>query len=434
MVCELIVKNGIILTINPKMENINDGAIAISKGKIIGIDESETILKNYSADRIIDAEGGLILPGFINLHTHVPMTYYRGFADDLNLENWLNKHILPAELQFNDASFVYNSALHGCAEMVRNGITCFNDMYFWSEEIAKASLKVGLRAFLGEGITDYPNKLHKSITEKLNYIKFLTDKFSDEKLLEFTVAPHSIYSCSTATLSALSEFAKKNNKIMHIHLSETKKEFEQCLSKYKKKPLDYINDLGLLENKIIIAHGVFLTPSEIKKAKNISVAINTESNLKLNSGFAPLKMFHENKINFAISTDGVASNNNLDLLSEIETTAKIHKVASFLNSQEMLRSITINPAQALGKENEIGSLELGKYADITILDINKLENQPFYDPYSLILYNLNSSNVKTVIINGKIVMENRVFNSIDETEIIQKATFNRDRIKRFFTK
>ena len=431
---DILIKNGVLVTIDKDTHIIENGVIAVKDGNIVEIGKTETLLKKYSAKKTIDAKSKIVMPGFINAHTHLPMTYFRGLADDLHLQDWLENYIWPAETKFISEEFVYSASLHGAAELIKNGITMFNDMYFFPMETAKAATKVGIRAIVGQGIVDFTNANYNEPKQALNNVVKYQNEFANNELIEFAIAPHSIYSCCSQTLKITAESAHKNNMLLHIHISETKKEVEDCLKQYHKRPIKYLNDIGFLDNNVVIAHGIWVDEEELNilKEKDISVVITTESNLKLASGFMPIKKYIEKGINLCLGTDGVASNNNLSILEEMDFTAKIHKAynqdPSIIPAYEVVKMATINSAQAFKKQEELGSLKVGKKADIILIDTNKLEILPMYNVYSHLVYTISSNAICDVIINGKLIMENRKLLTVDEDEIIDKANYYKRKI------
>ena len=422
---DLVIENGIVLTMDSDNSVIENGFVAIDNQRIIKIGAGS--YQEHDVIKRIDANQGIILPGLINTHTHIPMTFFRGLADDIALDKWLSEFIWPAEAKFLNANFVHKASLHGCAELVRNGITYFNDMYFWGDEIAQAVNKIGIKATIGEGIINQPIGNHKNPQAIIDYVLEMIKKYKSNANIDFSIAPHSIYTCSKDVLKLAAKAAKDNNLPIHIHLSETEEEVQNCLKQTGKLPVEYLDECGLLDNKVIAAHCTFLHEKELDllEGKDFHVAVNTICNLKLASGISPMKLFIKHGINFAISTDGVASNNNLDLVEEVKTTSIVHKAINhdpkFLKAYQLLRSITIDAAKVMGKEDSIGSLEIGKLADIIILDTQRIENLPIYNPFSAIVYNMNGSNVNTVITNGNVIMKDRVLLTIDEEELIETS-------------
>ena len=436
---DLLIDNVAIITMNEKMETIDNGWLAIDKGVIIAIGDNNDshINKESEYDPLlkIDAPKKIVLPGFINTHTHVPMSYFKGLADDLPLQVWLNEYIWPKEKQMVNPEFVYHSSLHGIAELIRNGVTLFNDMYFEGEMIARAAQKAGIRAVLGEGVMDFPVANHQNALDALNYSLNLFNQLKEDKLVDVAISPHAIYTCGEQTLRRAIEIARSNGMLLHTHLSETKHENDEALERYKKSPTEYLDSLGFLGEDVIAAHCVWLSESDIEilAERGVSIAINTESNLKLASGFLPLKSCLARGVNMTTGTDGVASNNNLSIIEELGITAKVHKALNndptFLSAREILRFPTINAARALKKKDKLGSLEKGKSADLILIDTNSVESIPMYDLYSQIVYNLNSSNITDVLVNGQFLMLNRELTTLDEEEIIDRAQYYKEKMK-----
>ena len=422
---DLIVKGGIILCMDEEMRNLENYQIAINEGKIIDIYPAES--KEYIATKTLDASDCIVMPGLINAHTHLPMTYFRGLADDLPLEIWLNHYIWPLEAKILNRNFIYNASLHGAAEMLKNGITQIHDMYFDMPAIADACTKVGLRAIIGEALLDGNTSSPERFNELGNKMLELKQRYKDNPYVDFNLAPHSIYGCSRQTLEKCAQVAADTGILLHMHLSETKSEVEQCIKEHGLRPVFYLKDIGILDLPAVYAHGVWMDEEEIELLSEVpaSIAICTESNLKLASGILPLATYRKYKVNLCFATDGVASNNNLDILSEMDVTAKLHKVINndpaFLPAVDIVRMATCDAAKALGISHKRGSLEIGKDADICILSLSELESQPLYNPYSHIVYALSSRNVRDVVVNGKIVLENGKLMQVDESALIATA-------------
>lgn len=427
---DLIIKGGTIVSMNPSYELFEDTAICIKDGLIQKICPTSEI--DGEAAEVIDAEGHLVTPGFVNCHSHLPMTYLRGLADDLPLFTWLNEHIWPMEGKLLSSTFVYDSSLHGIAESILNGVTTTADFYFLSEETAKAMTKVGMRGVLSRTFID-PNG-ERGIDEHIQFLKRMDEEYRDNPLIDWAIAPHAIYTVSSNLLKQSAEYALAEDKLLHIHLSETKKEVEDCLKEHGKRPLHYLADLGFLELKALFAHGVHLDESELKlmEGTNLAVSVCTNSNLKLVSGFAPLKLMEEHNICYGIGTDGVASNNKLDILEELSTTAKLHKALNedpvFLPAKEAFAKLTIEAARALGKDKLIGSLEEGKAADILLIDHRKLFSSPLYDPYSHLVYAIGREQITDVFISGNRVLKNRRLTTVCEEDIYRTALSYKEKI------
>ncbi len=432
MKIDLLIKNGLILEFD-KVPEIN--SIAISNGNILEI--GKDIELRYDAKQIIDATDKIVTPGFVNTHSHVAMSYFKGLADDLPLQEWLSKHIWPVEGKFLSEEFVEDAALHGCTEMIKNGIATFSDMYFFGDQTAKSAEKIGIRAILGEGVLDYPVANYKNADEIFSYIRKMHNKHKKSELIDFAVAPHAIYTCGKENLIKAKDLAQELGILLHLHLSETNKEVEDCVKKTGLRPVEYLDSIGFFEGDVIAAHAIWLDENEqnILSENNSSIAINTSSNLKLASGITSFKSHIEHGINLSIGTDGVAANNNLSFLQEISLMAKLQKALNYdptiLPAEDMIQIATIGGARALKKSDQIGSIEVGKKADIILVDINNIEAQPLYDPYSHLVYSLTSEQIKDVIINGKIVMRNRQLINIDEKELIEKAKYYQKRIIEF---
>ncbi|MCF7792527.1 MAG: amidohydrolase [Candidatus Cloacimonetes bacterium] len=434
---DLLIQNGLLLTYNQKPRI---GSVAIQDNKIMEIGENATLERKYNWKNLLDATGKIVMPGFVNTHTHAAMSYFKGLADDLPLMDWLTNFIWPAEKHFLTAEFVYDAVLHGCAEMIRHGITCFNDMYFFGDEAAQAAQKVGIRAVLGEGVLDYPAVKYQNADEIFAYISEMHAKYKDHGLIDFAVAPHAIYTCGKTNLIKAKELAAKLGILLHLHLSETRQEVEDCLKEHSVRPTEYLNQLGIFEQPVVAAHAIWLSREEhdILAEKNVSIAINTSSNLKLASGFDSFAYYLKEGINLSLGTDGVASNNNLSMLQEISLTAKLQKALNndptILPARQMIEIATLGGAKALQKQNSIGSLQEGRLADLITIDINSLEALPIYDPFSHLVYSLSSEHIKDVVINGNIVMKDRQLQFVEEAELLAKARYHQQKITEFVAK
>jgi len=426
---DTIIKGGTIVTMDTQYRVLNAHFIAIDEGKILGI-FPELELKNYKARNKVDATGCLITPGFINTHSHMPMSYFRGLADDLPLDTWLNHYIWPMEAQMLTPEYVHHASLHSAFEMIRQGITFTNDMYFHNEQVADACTEAGIRvniseAIIGNNFKGDPGKIGESVSR-------LKELYQDNPLVDCTIAPHAIYTCSGEILEACADAAIANNWLIHTHLSETRKELEDCLKEHGKRPLEYLESLGFLEARCIFAHGVWLSGQELSKLADTQCAISLciDSNLKLGSGIAPLKDMLEHKVSLSIGTDGVASNNNLDILEEASTLAKLHKGINhdptLLPARDAFELLTIKGAKALGREHDLGSLEQGKQADLAIIHCSDVSSQPMYNPYSHLIYTIGSEQIRDLMVAGKWVMKDRQVVNLKEDEIIQNAKHYKD--------
>lgn len=432
MKLDLIIRGGTILSLDANRSILEDHDILISGNKI------EAILPSGShqaeAMREIEARDCIVLPGLINAHTHLPMTYFRGLADDLALEKWLGDYIWPLESKLINHQFVYDATLHGAAEMIQSGICRANDMYFQMNAIAEACSQAGLRCHVSEALIDHQDKADKpAIGSKVLELK---SKYQDDQLLDFSLAPHAIYTCGEETLRSVASFAKEHDILVHMHLSETENEVASCLKLHGMRPVHYLKETGILDCRCVFAHGVWVDESEMEllAEHGASIAICTESNLKLASGIAPIALYLKHGVNLCLATDGVASNNNLDLWSEMDITAKLHKAVnrdpSILPALRLVEMATVNAARALGLSQETGSLEAGKLADIALVDTLNLQSQPIFQPYSHLVYAMGTRSVRDVIINGKPVLENRQLSNVDEAALIRTARNYRDLVQK----
>ncbi len=420
---DILVTNGIVVTMNEKMETIEDGAVYI-KGDTIAQIGSKNKFSDIKAVKTIDACGGIIMPGLINTHTHASMTLFRGLADDLPLMTWLNEHIFPAESKLTK-DMVYKGAILACAEMILSGTTCFCDMYLFENAVAKAASDSGMRAVVGEVLYDFPSPSYGNIENGFDYVKNMMDKWQGNPLITIAAEPHSTYICAPKLIQKAAELARQNNNPIVIHLAETKNEIEIIKKKYGLTPVEFLADIGILGPDLIACHCVHLTEQDINLLKDASVKIShcPESNMKLGSGIAPVPELIKQGVCVSLGTDGCASNNDLDIFLEMDTAAKLHKVFNMnpelINAETALSMATINGAKALGMEKIIGSIEIGKRADIIVLDTSKPHMIPMYNPYSHIVYAAKGSDVSTSIINGDLIMQDRKFLKIDVQQIME---------------
>jgi len=423
MKADLVIKNGYILTMDENFTEYKNGSIAIKDGKILDIGENI----NYEADEIIDAGGNLVLPGLINTHTHAAMTLLRGYGSDNPLKVWLEQYIWPVEGKFVSYEFVKDGTDIACYEMLRNGITTFVDMYFYENAVADAVLQAKMRAVLCTGILDFPTPGAKTPDEGIEKTKDFIKEYKGSRYIYPCIGPHAPYTCSPQTLQKAMQVAEDYDVLFHIHLSETEHEVQDILNRYKATPVKHLDNIGVLNDRILAAHMVHPTEEEIylMAEKKVKISHCPESNLKLASGIAPVPKMIEAGITVSIGTDGTASNDDLDILGEISTAAKLHKGYNknpvLLNAKQALSMATREGAKALRLQDKIGTLEKGKYADIIIIDINQPHIQPMFDPYIQLVYSAKSTDVDTVIINGKIVVRNKEVLTIDKSEILQKA-------------
>lgn len=419
-----IIHNAHIITMNPELDIIPQGNILIENGKIRYIGGE---CPNDSDAEYTDAEGMFALPGFINTHTHVPMTMFRGYADDLPLQQWLNEHIFPAEARFVNPENVRTATRLAFIEMIKSGTTCFNDMYFFEDTIAEEAQKAGLRGIVGESLTDFPTPGFRNVDEGADLCERLIRKWQGNPLIHPSVCAHSPYTCSKATLQRAKRLADKYNTLLHIHLAETRQETEELLAKTGMRPAEYLHAIGLLDRNVIAAHCVWLDEHDTELLANTrtSIAHCPKSNLKLASGIADTTSFLKAGITVSIGTDGAASNNTLDMVEEMRFAALLPKSLRYdpqaVNARHALQMATINGAKALGIGHLTGSLEVGKSADLILVHADSTNMQPIFDEYSAIVYAMNSKNVRSSMVNGEWIMRNRTLCRINKEETMEEV-------------
>ncbi len=432
---DYLVRASYILPMSEGLPVIEDGAVAVRGSRIIDIGGYEALRSLYDTETILGGEGRAIIPGFVNTHTHAAMVYFRGLADDLPLKEWLEGHIWPAESRWLSHDFVYDATRLACLEMVKAGVTLYNDMYFFGDAIADATKDIGMRAVVGVGILDFPTVAAKTTDEYFEKAIAFIERWKDDHLVRPAIAPHALYTCCTDTLLRARELSDRYMVPLHIHLSETEWEVNEIRKRYGKLPALYLDLIGFLNERVLAAHCVWLGHEEIETLgrNNVSVSHCLESNLKLASGIAPVPEMLGSGIRVTFGTDGAASNNDLDVLSEASTAAKLHKAISkdptVLNSRTALLMATRWGAEALGLGDVTGSLTPGKEADMVILNLERPHLIPLYDIYSHIIYSARASDVETVIIGGRVILNNGELRIHDESEILQKAMEWGKRIK-----
>jgi len=408
---DLVIEARWVIPVVPRNRLLEHAAVVIHQGKIVEVAAIETISANYQASKTVRLDEHVLIPGLINLHTHVGMTMMRGLADDLPLMQWLQQHIWPAEQQIVSERFVRDSALLGCAEMLAGGITCFNDMYFYPQATAEAALQAGMRAQLGlvvlEFPTNYANSADDYIEKGLNH----RDEWRGQSLLSASFAPHAPYTVADATFEKIVTYAEQLGLGIHTHLHETQDEIEQSLKQYGLTPIERLSQLGVLGPNLTAAHGVHMKNEEIEQlqAHGCSLAHCVSSNLKLASGMAPIQKMLNAGVNVGLGTDGAASNNRQDMFTEMRTAALVAKglsgdVAS-IPAWQALEMATINGAKALGLEGQIGSIETGKLADLTAVKLSDIEASPCFDSLSHLVYVAGREHVSHVWVEGDLRFE-----------------------------
>ncbi len=416
-----------IIPVEPKFTILEQHSLAINQGKIIDLAPNERIMAKYTTDNIEILDQHALLPGFINAHTHSPMTLMRGIADDLPLMDWLQNHIWPLEQKWMSENFVRDGSDLAIAEMIRSGTTCFNDMYFYPEITAQQAIQHGIRASVGLILIDFATVWAEHADEYIEKGLTIHDQLRHEPLISTPFAPHAPYTVSDQPLVKIRTLANELETNIHMHLHETPDEVNTAEQQTGKRPLQRLLDLDIIDPSFIAVHMTQLTETEIEQFSKTGASIVhcPESNLKLASGLFPAAQCLSAGINVALGTDGTASNNDLDMLGEMRTATLLAKAvakdASAIPAPAALRMATINGAKALGLEQHIGSLELGKFADIIAINLNSIECQPLYDPVSQVVYSSCRDQITDVWVAGKQLMKQRNLTTIDETELLEKA-------------
>ncbi len=433
---DMIVRGGTVVTMDDAKRVIQDGAVAIKGGRIVAVGPRAEIERGYGAREIIDATGKVVIPGLINGHTHVPMTLFRGLADDLDLQEWLTKYIFPAEAKNVTEQFVRAGTRLGLAEMIRGGTTTYCDMYYFEDAIADETVKAGMRGVLGETVIDFPVADNKTNAEAMAYAERFVNKWKGNALVIPAIAPHAPYTVSEDHLKAIRALSDRTGAPVVIHVSETKYEVDQSIKAKGASPVDYLNRIGFLNNRVIAAHMVWPSEEELGLLKKLDVGVvhNPQSNMKLASGVAPVPEMLKEDFPLGLGTDGAASNNDLSMWEEMDTAAKLHKVFSkdpkVVTAEQAFEMATIRGARALHLESEIGSIEKGKRADLAIVDLDALNQTPFYNIYSDLVYATKATDVRTVIIEGRVVMRDRRLLTLNEAAIKAEARQFREQIIR----
>ncbi|MEE8329097.1 MAG: amidohydrolase [Thermodesulfovibrionia bacterium] len=432
---DFILRADYLLTMEGDLSAIRDGAVAVTGKIITDIGTFADISGKYTSKKTLGGKGRVIFPGLINTHTHAAMVYFRGLADDLPLNEWLEKYIWPAETKWLSNEFVSDAVELACLEMLKAGITTYCDMYFYSDAVAGATEKAGMRAVLGAGILDSPTKFASTTDEYFENAERFINDWTGKETITPCIAPHATYTCGPEAFKRAVEVAERHDIPMHTHLSETKWELSEIKKRYGKTPVEYLDSTGFLNKRLNAAHCVWLTEREIEilAERKVGVSHCIESNLKLASGIAPVTKMLSAGVKLGLGTDGAASNNDLNILSEMSTAAKLHKAVSedptAVDSKTALLMATRWGAEVLGMEDKIGSIRPGKRADLVIANLESPHLTPIYDIYSVITYSMRPSDVETVVVNGKIVVDNSELVTMDESEIITNARKWQEKIR-----
>ncbi|HKS81149.1 MAG TPA: amidohydrolase [Candidatus Acidoferrales bacterium] len=431
---DLIVSGGTVVTMDAQRRVIEDGAVAVRGSEIVAVGTESGIKAEYESTKTIDARGSLIMPGLINGHAHAAMSLFRGLADDLSLDDWLRKYIFPAEARNVTPDFVAWGTRLGVLEMLRGGITTYADMYYFEDEVARVTKEAGMRGVLGETIIDFPAPDNKTTGEALAYTQTYINHWKGDSLIVPAVAPHSIYTCSEKTLQEAAALARKNGVPILIHIAEAPFELEQSRAQHSATPVQYLERIGLLGPDVTGAHCVWVDAADMAILAHYGVGCthNPSSNMKTASGVMPVPELLAAGVRVGLATDGAASNNNQDMFEEMDLAAKLQKIARrdprALPAEQVVEMATIGGARALHMEKEIGSLEPGKQADIIVVDTTAPHATPMYNVYSELVFALKASDVKTTVVGGKIVMEDRHMLTLNEPEILAKAQEYKEKI------
>ncbi|ACL04132.1 amidohydrolase [Desulfatibacillum aliphaticivorans] len=428
MTYDLIIENGILLTADEDSHIHKDGLICIAGGEIMFAGPRDKAPERKGARQVVDACGGIIMPGLVNSHTHVPMSIFRGLADDLPLETWLNEHMFPAEASHINPETVRIGTLLSCAEMLLSGTTCFCDGYFYEDAVAQAASETGLRAVLAHGIIDFPAPgvpdPSQNVRASASYAKEWKGK---TPLITPSIFCHSPYTCSAETIQNAKKEAAALGVLLQIHAAESKFEHTQSMEQHGLSPVRYLDGLGVLDENTLVVHGVWVDDKdmEILSQKNAAVSVTTHSEMKLASGVAPIPAYLRAGVRVGLGTDGPASNNNHDMFSEMDLTAKIHKALNLdpteLDAATAIALAARMSADAIGLGAVTGSLEKGKRADIIVIDVDAPNMTPMYHPESAVVYAASADNVKHVFVDGRQLVQDGRLTSMDLEKIMDEV-------------
>jgi 5-methylthioadenosine/S-adenosylhomocysteine deaminase len=429
---DLLVSHGTVVTVDRSHRVIADGAVAVDKGRIVAVGPRASVSAEFQPKEVLDASGGIVIPGLVNAHTHAAMVLFRGIADDLKLMDWLQHYIFPAEARNVNRSFVRDGTRLAALEMIRSGTTTFVDMYYFEDEVAEVTREAGLRGVLGETVIDFPAPDYKSPLESIESAPKFLERYRNDPRIVPAIAPHSVYLCSPETLLKVKEAAGSSPIL--IHLSETQAEQQTIRERYQMTPTEHLKKLGLLRKGLLGAHGVWLSESDrtLLKAAEAGIAHCPESNMKLASGAAPIAAMLGEGQRLGLGTDGAASNNDLDMFEEMLAAALLAKHVTgdptAAPAQAVLEMATLGGARALGLEDQIGSIEEGKRADLVVVGLSEPRLHPLYDPVSHLVYAAKGADVRDVVVEGKVIMRDRRVLTLNEGEILAAADRDREAV------
>jgi 5-methylthioadenosine/S-adenosylhomocysteine deaminase len=425
---DLIIHNGTAVTVNAGFDIIASALICINNGVIHSIKAATEGSPLPDAVEVVNAGGGIIMPGLVNTHTHLPMTLFRGLADDLPLDTWLNEHMFPVENEFITPENVRWGTLLACLEMLLSGTTTCCGGYFLEDYVASAVVQTGLRAVLAQGVIDFPAPGVPDPALNVAHAAGYVDKWMDRAA---TVTPsifcHSPYTCGAKTLTAAKDAANRKGVLFQVHAAETKQETENSFKEHGLSPVGYLDSLGILDENTLAVHAVWTDKTDIRilEERRVKISHNAESNMKLAAGIAPVPAFLDAGLTVGLGTDGCASNNDLDLFGEMDSVAKIHKATALdptvMDAATVLKMATIDGARAIGLGHMTGSLEPGKQADIIVVKTSQPHLVPLYSPVSHIVYSMRGADVSTVVAGGKILIRNRKAVHLDQERILGKV-------------
>ena len=433
---DLIVTGGTVVTVDAAGRVIENGAVAIDGADIAAVDTAAAIGKQFRGRETINASGQIVIPGLINTHTHAPMVLYRGLADDLPLMEWLNNYIFPAESKTVSPEFVRAGTRLAALEMIESGTTTFVDMYYFEEEIARVTKDAGIRGVLGQTIIEFPSPDAKTPSEGIARASVFLRAWATDELIVPAIAPHAMYTLDTATLKAIRAVADRERAPVIIHLAETREEVKIARERYKATPVQYLERIGFWGPRTIAAHGVWLTPADIRilARRHVGLAHNPESNMKLASGTAPVLALRTASVPVGLGTDGAASNNDLDMFEAMRQAALLHKLTSgdprALPAREALELATRRGAEAIGMGDKIGSLEPGKQADVIAVSVADARETPMFDPVSHLVYVSRGDDVRTTVVAGRVLMKSGQVRSFAKERVLDDARAMAERVRR----
>ncbi len=432
---DLVIANGIVVTMDAERRVISPGSVAVSGSAIVGVGPADAIARDFRAKDTIVARGKVVLPGLINTHTHAPMVLYRGLGDDLALMDWLQKYIFPAEAKTVSPAFVRTGTQLAVLEMIRSGTTTYVDMYYFEEEIARATKEAGLRGVLGQSIIEFPVPDAKTPADSLKRAESFIKQYSKDDLIIPAVAPHSVYTLDAESLKRSRDLAAANNVPLLIHLAETEAENGLAEARHKARPVAALTALGFWGPQVIAAHGVWIQPDEITvlHKNHVGISHNPESNMKLASGTAPVVAYLKAGVALGLGTDGAASNNDLDMFEAMRQAAFLHKLMSkdptVVSARTALEMATIGGARVIGREKQLGSLETGKLADLIVVRMDQPRQTPMYEPISHIVYTTRGDDVVTTVVNGRVLMRDGKVLSLNEPQVLAAARKTSDAVR-----